>query len=200
MIMPLLPTSTLQLLLQPSGVLDVAASPGHGSWAVTFLLLVPLSSILTRILFLWKSKYHFAYGSGSELCSAAWRGRHVAKCSGIYSPAFPWVWSSCFPGNFLRPASTDVLIFHNYGRCQWKLLSSTATAGVMQSAEQGMWHLNKTSCCVTSWIFLTSLKKMEHGYLLLLQIYFIGLKYIHLHPATCLYFAIVLCSGTNTWI
>lgn len=130
-------------------VLDVAASPGQDSWAVTSLLLAPLSPILSPILFLWKSKCHFAYGSGSELCSAAWRGRHVAKCSGIYCPAFPWVWSSCFPGNFLRPASTDVLIFHNYGRCQWKVLSSTATAGALQPAEQGMWHLNKTSCCVT---------------------------------------------------
>lgn len=72
-----------------------------GGRAVGPWLSLLLASVFLPFLVLnqhWKSKYHFTDYSGSDLSSANWRRWHVAKYSGIYSPAFHWMWSYHFPG------------------------------------------------------------------------------------------------------
>lgn len=101
-------------------------------------------------------------------------------------------------GYFLRPASTGMLFFYNYHRCQWKVLSWRASAGAMQPNGQGLCHLNKVKSSMgISWALLTTLEETEQGFSRLRQIYFKGLSYINIHAVTCPNFATVSCSGTN---
>lgn len=115
--------------------------PWQGTWAVTFSSpKSPLSPILSPILLTNTGRASTTLRTALTLSYAqppGGDGMWLNAQEFILLPSLECDLTT-FLGYFLRPASTDMLIFHNYHCCQWKVLSSIATAGAMQLTEQGI--------------------------------------------------------------
>lgn len=122
----------------------------------------------------------------------------VAKQSGIYCSAFPWMWFYHFCGLFSQTCK------YRYAPLLQLLLVSVEGAILRSKCRchaanwTGTLSLNKMKSCMSmSWTLLANLEETEQGFSQLLQIYFTGLDYINLRAVVCLNVATVSCSGTN---